>query len=117
VEEFARLVSEQGEALRAGRWQAARRLQERAVELQEELEGRLASAVPEATEEERQDLARALALALEEVRRQEAALRVLLEETGRQRSDLLTWRRRMQSVFAAVRSAGSGSGGRVDTVR
>lgn len=103
VKELAALIAVQGEALQQGRWEKARRCQERARALQKEID---LAAGGEAVRAAVLDLLRQ---ALAQVEAQRAALALCQEETAAGLAELCRWRRTL-SVFrpppAAVRGTG-----------
>ena len=96
LRELAALLKAQGEALRQGRWEAARRLQQLAVAQQERL-----SPTPVRDAGEQAAIERELRQLLAEVEAQLAALAVLREEAAAELGEISRWRRRL----AAFRQA------------
>jgi hypothetical protein len=107
-------VADQGEALRQGRWEAARRRQEEVLRRQEELAPLLAAVASAGEAEACGELARLLGEVLEEVKRQQAALRLRQEELKQEEGELFAWRRQLQGLSAAIRGATPSAGGQLD---
>ncbi|MGB9919137.1 MAG: hypothetical protein ACPLPT_00190 [Moorellales bacterium] len=114
IAELKRLVAEQGEMLRQGRWEVALYRQEELRKRQEELAPLLAAVVGAGKAETAEKLAGLLEEILLEVRRQQSASRILQEELKEEVTGLAAWRRRLPGLGATIRALSSGAGSCID---
>lgn len=100
LRQYAAVIKAQGEALRQGRWAAARQQQELAAGLAEEIS---ALSLSSADEGGRAEAERELQGLLAEVEAQLAALTLLKEEVAAELGEICRWRQRLQAFRLACR--------------